>query len=527
VDLYAAGVATVRLGDGQRSPAPLVAKRRRYCNPTLHVIGLALLFLVPGLVISGFIEWGSSTSDKEWALFVSAVIIGIIGALLWSFTEISDDLGRRGVFSAVAWTWVACSILGALPYLLAGMFPWQHWDSALFESVSGFTTTGSTVLADIEVHGRGVLFWRQMTQWYGGMGMVVLAVTVLPFLGVGGLELISAEAPGDSSDRLLPRVSGTAKILWALYAGLTLAVALALFVVPGPSLYDAFAHALTTSSTGGFSPYNLSIGHFDSAAVELVIVAGLFLAGANFALHWRALRGDVGAYRRSPDFRAYLLMVIAGILVLAVLNTLDDLASFGVALGDALFNTVTIASSGGFGNITEESDLGDFTLWSPAAQLVILGLMVVGGSIGSTAGGLKVFRAQVTFAHFRRGMTKVIHPRSVLPLKLGDSPIPEEVVSRVLGFVTLFFLITLVGTLVVAATGADLITAGSAVVSAMSCVGPALGDAGPSSNYLVFTRPARLVIAAHMLIGRVEIFAILLMFAGSAQAVKNRLQVHR
>ena len=514
-------------GSGQRQPAPLVERRHRWCQPTLHVIGLALLFLVPGLVISGFIEWGSSTSHQEWALFASAALIGLLGLVIWRSTEISVDLGPAAVFSAVAWTWVACSVVGALPYLLAEMFPWQHWDSALFESISGFTTTGSTVLADIESHGRGVLFWRQLTQWYGGMGMVVLAVTVLPFLGVGGLELMSAEAPGDSSDRLVPRVSGTAKILWSLYAGLTLAVALALFIVPGPSLYDAFAHALTTSSTGGFSPYNLSIGHFDSIAVELVIVAGLFLAGANFALHYKALRGDVMTYRRSPDFRAYVLMIVAAVIVLAVLNTLDDLAKFGEALGDALFNTVTIASSGGFGNITEDSNLGDFTLWSPASQLVILGLMVVGGSIGSTAGGLKVFRAQVTFSHLRRGMAKVIHPRAVLPLKLGEHPIPEEVVSRVLGFVTLFFLITLMGTLIVASTGADLITAGSAVVSAMSCVGPALGEAGPSSNYLVFTRPARLVIAAHMLIGRVEIFAILLMFAGSARAVRSRVRLSR
>ena len=188
-------------GQQQRgAPAPLVARRRRYRNPTLHVVGLALVFLVPGLVISGLIEWASSTSHDEWSLFVSALIIGAVGALVWSVTEISDDLGPGAVFSAVAWTWVACSVVGALPYLMSGMFPWQHWDSALFESVSGFTTTGSTVLADIEAHGRGVLFWRQMTQWYGGMGMVVLAVTVLPFLGVGGLELISAEAPGDSSD---------------------------------------------------------------------------------------------------------------------------------------------------------------------------------------------------------------------------------------------------------------------------------------------------------------------------------------
>lgn len=501
--------------------APLIRRRRRFCNPTLHVIGLALMFLVPGLVISGLIEWGSSTSHEESALFVSAILTGLLGAILWSVTEATDDLRPSGVFSAVAWTWVVCSVVGALPYLLGGMFAWSHWDGALFESISGFTTTGSTVLADIQAHGRGMLFWRQMTQWYGGMGMVVLAVTVLPFLGVGGLDLISAEAPGDSSDRLVPRVSGTAKILWSLYVGLTLAVALGLFIVPGPSLYDSVAHALTTTSTGGFSPYNLSIGHFNSAAVEMVIMVGLFLAGANFALHWRAVRGDLRAYHRSPDFRAYFWMIAGAILALALLNTLDDFASFGVALGDASFNAVTVASSGGFGNITVDSDLGNFALWGSGAQLLILGLMVVGGSIGSTAGGLKVFRAQVTFAHFRRGMTKVIHPRAVLPLKLGDRPLPEDVVSRVLGFVTLFFLITLVGTLIVAATGSDLLTAGSAVVSAMSCVGPALGEAGPASNYLVFTRPARLVLAAHMLIGRVEIFAILLMFAGSARAVRN------
>ena len=220
--------------------------------PTVHVVGLSLLFLAPGLVIAVAIEWASATSHDEWALILALAVTVIVGGALWFPTSVGNGLSTRSVFSSVAFSWIACSVVGAVPYAAGSMFGWARFDDALFEAVSGFSATGSTVLNDIERNGAGILMWRQITQFYGGMGMVVLAVTVLPVLGVGGLSLMSAEAPGLSTDRLAPRVSVTARTLWKIYLGITLGVTLLLWAVPGPNLYDSVAHALTTASTGGF-----------------------------------------------------------------------------------------------------------------------------------------------------------------------------------------------------------------------------------------------------------------------------------
>lgn len=485
-------------------------------SPTAHVVGLALMMLTPGLLIGFAIEWGSSTSHDELALLVSAAIALLLGWTLHTNTVLGDDVRKVSVFSIVSWSWVACSIVGSLPFLLGDMFTWGQWDRAIFESVSGFSCTGSTVLSDVEAHGRGVLMWRQLTQWYGGMGMVVLAVTVLPYLGVGGLALMSAEAPGHSSDRLAPRVSETARRLWILYCGITALVAVLLWVVPGPNLYDAVAHATATAATGGFSPYNSSAGHFDSAAVEMVLVAGMIVCGMNFALHYRLLTGDRKAWWSSADTRLYWVIIIGSTSFLTFMNWSQDLADFGTALRDSLFNTVTLATSTGFGNARPDG-IGDFVLWGGAQQVLLLGLMVVGGCIGSTAGGAKTFRVLIGWKQLVRELRRLRHPRGVFPLKLGRTTVPDDIVASAMGFLMLFIGVVLVGSLAVAATGVDLLTSVSGTISAMSNMGPGLGEAGPTSNFLVYPRPARMILAAVMLIGRLEIYAVLLMFASSAR----------
>lgn len=501
--------------------------------PTLHVIGLSLLFLVPGLLLAFAVEWGSSTSHDEWALLLGVFVAVVAGGALWYPTTVAGQISAQSVFSSVAFSWLACSVVGAIPYAAGSMFEWSHFDDALFEAISGFSATGSTVLPDIEANGRGILMWRQITQFYGGMGMVVLAVTVLPLLGVGGLSLMSAEAPGVSTDRLAPRVSETARTLWKLYLGITGVVVLALWVAPGPSLYDSVAHALTTASTGGFSPYNSSVGHFDSVLVETIIVIGLFLCAMNFTLHHRALHGEPGAYWRSSDTRLYALITVAAIAFATAVNWLGTVrdtsgealdVGFGGALRDSVFNVVTLGSSGGFGNARGADSLGNFVLWSPALQIVLLLLMVVGGCAGSTAGGAKVFRVQVGFKHAVRSVRLLRHPAGIMPIKLGRASLPSEIVHRVIGFLTTFLAITLIGTLIVTATGAPLLESVSAAIGSMSNMGPALGEAGPTSNFLLFSRPARMVLAALMLIGRLELFAVLLMFATPATSMRKLLK---
>ena len=487
------------------------------------VVGLGLLFMVPGMVTATLVEWGSSTSDNEVALGMGALTTLAAGTVLVAFTRLDEDMPPSSVFAAVAWTWICSSLFGALPLWFSGEL--GSFDNALFESVSGYTATGSTVLSPIEGTGRGVLMWRQIIQWYGGMGMVVLAVTILPFLGVGGLSLISAEAPGPTSDRLAPRVSSTARRLWALYGGITAAVALALMIA-GLSLYDAVAHAFTTASTGGFSPYDHSIGHFDSVAVETVVIVGMLVCGASFTLHWRAISGSPRAYGQSSEFRTYFIVILAAAAATTMLNWLYDVSDFSNSIRNGIFNAATLGTSTGYGNASVANPGGDFAGWTPGAQALLLPLMVMGGMTGSTAGGIKVLRAQVVSKYMRVGLLRVKHPQVVARVKLGARALSEPVLQRVAGLVALYALTAFAGTMVLSMLGQDLITSSSGAISALGNMGPALGEAGPTSNYLVFTRPARAVLMALMLIGRLEFFAVFLVVVSAYERTRRLARVN-
>jgi len=361
--------------------------------------------------------------------------------------------------------------------------------------------------------------WRQLTQWYGGMGMVVLALSVLPYLGVGGLEMMTVEAPGESSDRLAPRVTGTARRLWSVYAGVTAAIALILWITPGMNLYDAAAHATATAATGGFSTYNSSIGHFESVAVEAVLIVGMLVCAMSFAWHYRALTGSPGVYLRQSDFRVFWSFFFGGVALITAINWADGVP-FGTSLRDGVFNVTTLSTSTGFGNARADG-IGDFVLWAAAGQVVLLFFMVIGGNAGSTAGGMKVFRLNVVGRHLFRTLRQLRTPRGIFAVQLGRQTVPEDIVGRVLAFVSLYFLITVAGMVVITSLGTEVVTAGTGSLSAMGNMGPTLGEAGPTSNFLVFSRPARGVLATLMLVGRLEIFAMLLMFVAPLQSVRR------
>ena len=491
----------------------------------LHVMGLALIFVAVGMGVCALIELASTDRDTV-ALVIGAVISGAFGCLLWWRTRVGSTR-TRDVFAAVGWTWVAMTVFGAVPYLLAGTFATSGVDfveqlvNSLFESASGYSSTGSTVMVDFDRPGRGLMMYRQLSQWYGGMGIVVLAVTVLPFLGVGGLDLIAAEAPGPVSDRLAPRVSETAKRLWAIYLLSTVAVAAALFVVPGPSLYDSVAHGLTTAATGGFSPYENSIGHFDSVLVEVVVIAGMLFGAVSFTLHWRARNGDFGAYARDSEFRIFASLILGAAAVVVAILWLDDSLGAGESLRAGVFNVVSLGTSTGFGNATGTGSPGNYVLWAPAAQLVILLLFIVGASAGSTSGGTKVVRVRVLAGHVMRSFKHAQQPRAVLAVKHGGVAVPEDMVSRMAGFFSFYVLLICFGAVALTMLGADLETSIGTIVSVMGNMGPALGDAGPTSNYAeAFSEPARLLLAGFMLVGRLEIFPVLLMFAAPHRAVR-------
>jgi len=432
-------------------------------------------------------------------------------------SEASTRADAGIAFASVAWSWLAVSVAGALPYLLGGVFSWAHADDALFESISGFTCTGSSVIANLDRVPAGLLFFRSMTHWFGGMGLIVLAVAVLPALKVGGLELVASEAPGPTADQLTPRVAETARRLWVLYGAVTAVVTIALLAA-GLSPFDAVTHSFATVATGGFSPHGESIAFFDSFAVELIIVLGMLYCAANFSLHWQAVTTGPSAYRRISEFRWYLWLIFGsfGLLLALNLGQLDLVEN----LRESLFYTVSIGTSTGFVS-------SDYALWVPAAQITLITLMVVGGMSGSTAGGIKVLRLQMMVRYAVREVIRARHPSAVSSMRIGDRVIPEQVAARAIGFVLLYIGLIVVGGVVVTALGTDLLTGFAGAASAIGNTGPALGDAGPHSTFLAFPRPARGVLMALMMFGRLELFPSLLMFVAGTRAVSRASRQRR
>lgn len=480
---------------------------RRWANVPAHVSGLALLALSvatgTGLVVE--IAHGA----RDWPILAGCTAaFGLGGLALWLCTELSTrGSPTKRAAQSVGVTWLVISVAGAIPYLLTGELT---WDLALFESVSGLSGSGTSVLFPLEETTRGMLFYRQMTQWVGGMGILVLAVAILPFLGVGGMELFRAESPGTAKDQLVPRVSETAQRLWSVYLGLT-ALATAAFFVAGTSFYDAAAHGVGAVATGGFSPYPDSIGHFDSAAVEAAAMFAMMLGAVKFPLFYSAVRGrDLRAFGRSAEFRFFVVLAAGATVVVAALNVSDGVPA-STAIRHSGFNVVSLMSSTGFATV-------DFTKWVPAAQLILLFLMATGAMAGSTSGGLKLFRVQVLLKHAWREVRRVRRPRGVFHVRLGSETIPEATVRSVLGYAMLYVMVIVAGIVVVSLMGSDLVTTTGGVVASISGGGHGLGAAGPTSSFLVFDLPQRFVMMLLMLLGRLEIFPLVLFLVPTVAA---------
>ena len=505
---------------GGAVPADPRSLRNRFDSTTLHILGIALAAVSVGMLCCTLLEAATSRRDTS-ALGASALVAATVGGLLW-YVTVPGAIRMRQVFATVSWTWILTTVVGALPFVLAGTFAApgvgavEQIVNSVFESASGFSASGSTVLSDFESPGRGLMMYRQLTHWYGGMGVVVLAVAVLPFLGVGGLELIGAELPGTSSDRLAPRVSETARRLWMVYIGFTACAATAFYAADGfSSLYDAVAHAFTVAATGGFSPHADSIGHYDSVAVETVAIVFMVLGGTSFSLHWRLVATRTVSYHRNSEFRTYLTLLGACSAAIAIIIWLENGLPLGSAIRAAVFNVASLGTSTGLSNATGPGSPGDYVAWVAGAQLILLLLMVVGGCTGSTSGGIKVMRMRVLGLMMLRSVQHAQTPRAIIPIRLGVDSIRETVVSRATGFFLLHLVLVMAGLLALTSLGGELETSLGAVVSALGNMGPALGEAGPTSNYAVaFTQPARLVLALLMVIGRLEIFPILLTGAG-------------
>ncbi|MFC4551575.1 TrkH family potassium uptake protein [Halorussus sp. GCM10023401] len=459
--------------------------------------------------------------------FIASMVIAV--AIGWGLEQLDDDpdLGAREGFLMVALTWLAVSLVGAVPYVIAGEGTVAQPVNAIFESMSGFTTTGATVMGSIgfERHSRALMMWRQQTQWLGGMGIVVLAVAILPELSVGGAQLMDAEAPGPGIQKLTPRIAETARALWKAYLGIT-AVEMALLyglhlagLAPDMTLYQSVAHGFTTMATGGFSPAARSIEAF-SAAVQWLIIPFMVAAGTNFALFWHALNGEVEVFGEDTEFRFYVGVLATFSALVTVLlfagGTAEQTAVGPIggevekALRHAIFQVVSLVTTTGYASM-------DFNTWGTPAQYVLFVMLFVGGSAGSTGGAVKIVRWLVVLKSIKRELFTTVHPEAVRPVRLGGRALDEQAVRGIYAFTLLYLVIFFVAALVVyvdaARTGMDLIAldAMSAVAATLGNVGPGFGIVGPMNSYLPFPSTTKLFMVFLMWIGRLEILPVLVL----------------
>jgi len=470
----------------------------------LRLIGILNVFL--GLFMLAPLLVSLICSDGSFLpLFYSFVITSGSGLLLFLITRKADykALSQRSGMAIVTFGWLSAGFFGALPFLFSGSI--GTLPDAFFESLSGFTTTGASILNSIESLPQGILLWRSLTQWLGGMGIIVLSIAILPFLGVGGMQLYKAEIPSPVVDKLQPRISETAKTLWKVYLLFT-AIEAGLLFAGGMSLFDSICHALCTMPTGGFSTHGASIAYFHNAYFEGVITVFMLLAGVNFALHFKFLKGDLRIFGRDPECRIFLFILVALILVVTA-NTYGTVyQSLAGALRGAAFQITSIITTTGF--VT-----ADYEKWPALSQIILFLCMFIGAMAGSTGGAVKIMRIVLLAKYGFREIFRLIHPHAVRSIRLGSKPVPEEVLNSIGGFFILYIGLYVFAVLVMSFFGLDVMTSLGSVAATIGNVGPGFGSVGPVKNYFLVPYAGKWVLTFCMLLGRLEIYTVIVMLA--------------
>jgi len=466
-----------------------------------RIMGALIFFL--GLTMIFPILFSLYYRDGDfWALVVSAAITAGAGAFLFLISRgTNQEIFHREGFAIVALGWASAALFGSLPYLLAGVLP--SFVEAYFEATSGFTTTGATVLAAIEGVPRGILFWRSLTHWLGGMGIIVLSIAILPFLGVGGMQLFKAEVPGPVADKLKPRIAETAKILWKVYILISGAETL-LLMAGGMSLFEALCHTFGTMATGGFSTRNVSIGSYDKAYFDGVIVIFMILAGTNFSLHYQALTGDFRTFYRNSEVRFYWATLAGATLLVTLILRVQMYDTLATAFRFASFQVTSIMTTTGY-------TTADFEKWPSFVQYTLVVLMFIGGSAGSTGGGMKCIRILLLLKQGRRELSRLIHPHGVIPVRLGGQVVSDGVIQSVWGFFFLFILVFVLASAAMSLLGLDIITAFVSVAATINNIGPGLGAVGPMDNYTSIPVIGKWILTFCMLVGRLELYTIIIL----------------
>ena len=471
-------------------------------NVIVHVV--ASIIIIMGILMLPALAFSAYYGDADFypILLSSSITLGI-GILMRISSKKSRDaeIKKRDGYLIVTLSWLAMAIFGTLPYLLSGAIP--DISNAFFESMSGLTTTGATILNDIEVHPHGILFWRSMTQWIGGMGIIVLTIAILPMLGIGGMELFVAEAPGPTKDKIHPRIKETAKRLWFIYLILTVAETVILMFC-GMNFFDAINHSLTTNSTGGFSTKQDSIAAFNSPLIEIVIMFFMFVAGTNFTLLYFGFKGKFSRFWNNDEFKWYAGAVLGLIIILTPIIWLETDLSLTRALRDVSFQVVSIITTTGYAT-------ADFTLWGTLATFVFFLMLFSGASAGSTSGGIKIVRIVILMKNGFLEFKKRLHPKAILPVHLNKQTVPANIIYNLLAFIFLYLFIFTLGALAMTALGETFDVALSSVATSLGNVGPGIAEIGPASTFSEISDPGKWILSFLMLFGRLELFTVALL----------------
>lgn len=459
--------------------------------------GLAMLTAIPFSIYYN--------SNDISAILVSGLGTALFGALIWFLVKpgTDEDIGKRDSYLIVTLGWIFCSLFGTLPFLIQGAIP--SFTDALFETMSGFTTTGASILSDVEALPAGLLYWRSLTHWLGGMGIIVLSLAILPMLGIGGMQLFQAEVSGPTKEKIHPRVTETAKRLWGIYVILTF-TEVVLLLFGGMNLFDALCHSFGTLATGGFSTKNQSIAYYHSPFIEYVIIVFMFIGGTSFSLHYLALKGKILSYFKDSEFKFYFGIVFFLVALSSTYLIFNNNQSVESAFRDTSFSIVSVISSTGFATV-------DYQRWAPFFTEIFLIMLLMGACAGSTSGGVKMVRYQLLLKNSLLELKRLIHPKAVIPVRQNDKAVQPEIILKIGAFVFLYLIVFGIASVILTVTGLDATTAMGSVAACLANIGPGLNQTGPVSNYSSLSDFAKWVLSIVMLLGRLEIFTIFVLFS--------------
>lgn len=470
---------------------------------TFNILGI--LLVLEGLFMSLSLLVSLYYGETGYAGIVNSSLISVgVGGLIMLLTKNhSKNVGKRDGYLIVTVGWILFSLAGALPFVLTGAIP--SFTDAFFETISGFTTTGASILNDIEALPKSLLFWRSMTQWLGGMGIIVLSLAILPILGIGGMQLFVAEVPGLKPDKLHPRIKETAKRLWGIYILFTL-LETVLLQLGGMDFFDAINHSFTTMATGGYSTKQASIAFYDSAYIQYVITVFMFVAGTNFTLSFFALHGKLSKIYYNEEFRYYFFFILGFSLFIAAFLHLEQGLGMEQAFRDSIFQVVSIVTTTGFVTV-------DYLQWMPPLWLLIFILMFFGGSAGSTGGGIKIVRIVLLLKNGYMELKRLIHPNAIIPVRLNHFAVSQQIISNVLAFIVLYIGIFIFGMIVMSLQGLDFESSMGAVAATLGNIGPGIGSVGPAENFSHISSFGKWFLSFLMLVGRLELFTVLILFS--------------